>query len=166
MAINVEKELAFIDLAADVLKISAQERAFMRKWVDLGHEYSSRLWELIIQHKAETKFEDVAHQDFHDGSEAKSASTRLNAAGNAIVGQISNVTGKTGYIRVACYNNWKKKIDFFLLPPNHNCTAYFSEAAGNRGSIRFSYSRRTNRYSNYLEWYRVHSLQDVCKKIK
>ena len=162
--INIEKEFAFLDLAAEVLKISKQERAFIRQWINRGHEFSSKLWEEMIQKLAKTKFTDVAHMDFADGTESKSACTRLDANKGGIVGQITNVDGKTGWIRVACYNNWKKTIDFFLLPPNHTVKAYFSAATGNRGHIKFSYNRSADTYSNNLELYRVKLVKDVCKQ--
>ena len=58
--INVEKELAFLDLAADILKYTRSERAFIREWINKGHEFSGRIWEELIEKLARTKFNDTA----------------------------------------------------------------------------------------------------------
>lgn len=168
--INKDKELAFLDLAADILKYSRTERAFIREWINKGHEFSSRIWEEIIEKLAKTKFTDVAHMDFTDGTEAKTGCTRTHMHKikhhTNICGQITNVAGKIGFIRVACYNNWTQNIDFFVLPPNHTAKAYYSKATGNQGCIKFSYNRSNDTYSNNLETYRVKSVTDCCKPLR
>lgn len=167
--INVEKELAFLDLATDILKYTRSERAFIREWINKGHEFSGRIWEELIEKLARTKFNDTAHMDFTDGTEAKTASTRLykkKEGSTGIVGQITNVAGKTGYIRVACYNNHSKKIDFFVLPPNHDVTIRLTKSQGNKGCIQFSYSRKDDTYSANLEKYRVKNIKECCKQFR
>ena len=170
---NRGKEIAFVELAADTLKLPLQKRMFFMELVDdFASEFSGKLWEKIISHKARLKSIDAAGYDFSDGSEAKTGSTYMNAKhknGNtyyAPIGQITNLDGKPGYVRVAIYNHIKNNIDFFLLPPKHKVKCYFSKAAGTRGTAKFSYSRVNDTYSNNLELYRVRNLQEVCKKIK
>lgn len=161
--IVMDKEYAFIDLAADVLKISRSERSYMRKFVrDFENDFSGKLWERIISRLAGIKCTDVAYKDFSDGSEAKTASTReyTDSKGyTTICGQISNCQGKKGWIRVACYNSHKSDIDFFLIPPKHKCKF-------DGGMIRFNYNRTKDTYSNSLEDYRVASIFQACKKLR
>lgn len=162
--IVLDKEYAFIDLAADLLGLSRTERGYMRKFArDFENDFSGKLWERIIARIANIECTDVAYKDFCDGSEAKSASTReyINSKGHSrICGQITNCKGKTGWIRVACYNNHKEDIDYFLIPPDHECTF------DNYKKIRFNYNRTLDTYSNSLEQYRVASVYEACKKVK
>jgi hypothetical protein len=161
--IVLDKEFAFIDLAADVLKLSRTERGYMRKFArEFENDFSGKLWERIIARIANVECTDVAYKDFSDGTEAKTASTReyIDSKGDGrICGQISNCEGKTGWIRAACYNSYKGDIDYFLIPPHHNCTF-------DAGMIRFSYNRTKDTYSNGLEQYRVSSVYDVCRNVK
>ncbi|CAB4162611.1 hypothetical protein UFOVP787_71 [uncultured Caudovirales phage] len=163
---NLQKELSFLELTGHLLGFSDQKIAVMRELITEDQsEFSARLWEKTIAKLAKTKFTDVAHKDFSDGTESKTASTRRDVKGK-IQGQISNVSGKTGWIRVACFNNYKNVIDFFLLPPDHDCKSYFSPANGDRGSIKFTYNRKEDTYSNYLEKYRVKNAKAACVQMR
>jgi len=163
--INIDKELAFLDLAVDVLKFSRGKRAFIREMIlEYNQELSAKFWEKIIEKIGKIKYKDNHHMDFSDGSEAKTSSASLSRG--RVSGKITNVSNKTGYIRVACYNFWKKNIDYFLLPPKHKCKMLFSEATGNRGSIYFSYNRTLDTYSNNLDKYRVKNIKEVCRRKK
>lgn len=169
---NRNKEIAFVELAAVSLKMPLQKRMFFMELVDdFASEFSGKLWEKIISHKLKVKCTDVAGCDFSDGSEAKTGSTRTTYSSKngkkypGTSGQISNLSGKTGYIRVAIYNHVKNSIDYFLLPPKHKVKCYFAEATGNQGCAKFSYNSTEDTYSNNLELYRVKGLKEVCKKI-
>lgn len=163
---GLQKELSFLELAAPILGFSREKTAVMRELIiEDQSEFSARLWEKVIAKLAKTVFTDVAHKDFADGTESKTASTRIGSK-NAIHGQVSNVSGKTGWIRVACFNNHKNMIDFFLLPPDHECAVYFNPASGQRGSIKFTYNRKLDTYSNKLEKYRVRNVQSCCVQMR
>lgn len=164
---GLQKELSFLELAAPILGFSREKTAVMRDLIiEDQSEFSTKLWEKVIAKLAKTIFTDVAHKDFTDGSESKTASTRRDKSKNVIKGQIANVSGKTGWIRVACFNNHKNMIDFFLLPPDHECTAYFTAATGTKGTIKFTYNRKLDTYSNNLEKYRVRNVQACCVQMR
>jgi len=163
--INIDKELAFLDLAVDVLKFSRGKRAFIREMIlEYNQELSPKFWEKVIEKIGKIKYIDDHYMDFSDGSEAKTSSTFISKSG--VKGNISNVSGKTGHIRVACYNTWKKNIDYFLMPTNHKCTVSYTKSRGNKGNIHFSYNRTLDTYSNNLDKYRVKNIKEVCRRKK
>jgi hypothetical protein len=170
---NREKEIAFVELASDALKLPLQKRMFFMELVDeFASEFSGKIWEKIISKKAGIKFVDEAGRDFSDGSEAKTGSTYTKYTTKngkkypSTKGAITNLHGKTGYIRVAIYNHVKKSIDYFLLPPGHKVKCYFTASNGNQGSGQFSYNISEDTYSNNLELYRVKNLKEVCRKFR
>lgn len=170
---NREKEIAFVELAADALKLPLQKRMFLIELVnDFASEFSGKLWEKIIERKARLKAIDAAGYDFSDGSEAKTGCTWITYSMKSngkrypnISGNITNLHGKTGYVRVAIYNNVKKSIDYFLLPPGHKVKCYFTASSGTKGTAKFSYNTKEDTYSNNLELYRVKNLKEACKNI-
>lgn len=170
---NKPKEIAFVELAADVLKMSRQEKLFFIRLVDeYNSEFSGKLWEKIISKVGNIKLVDAAGSDFSDGSEAKtSCASKQPEQKNGktyyrIKGAITNLAGKLGWIRVAIYNYHKNDIDFFLLPPGHKVKCHFTESSGNRGKAPYTYNRQNDTYSNNLELYRVRNLKEVCKRKK
>jgi hypothetical protein len=164
----LDKELAFLTIAADVLKLPEIEVNILRKYiVEDNHEFSSKLWERIVCKVGKFKFVDGFGFDNSDKSESKTGSTRVvinHRYYESVVGQITNVTGKIGHIRAAVYNVHKKCIDYFLIPPDFDCNFYTSEKCP-QGSIKFSYNRRNDSYANSLEKYRVENLKEVCKPV-
>lgn len=161
----IGKELAFVNLAAKHLGFTKTEKKHMINLVNRGCILSPQLWEMIVENVSGLKFVDKNGYDFEDGSEAKTGSCTLQLKKStgyyAVKGQITNVSGKDGVIRAALYNDWSKKIDFFLLPPGYLCKSYAYEKCP-QASIKFSYSRKNDTYSNGLEDYRVFFVEDVC----
>lgn len=163
----IGKELAFIEMAAKEIGFTRAEKKHMINLVKRGCILSPQLWEMVVEKVLGLKFVDQSGYDFEDGSEAKTGSCTLqlkNSTGYySVKGQITNVSGKDGYIRVAIYNDWADRIDFFLLPPGYACSSYSYEKCP-QAQIKFSYSRRNDSYSNGLERYRVSGLEHVCVK--
>lgn len=161
--VNKNKERAFVELAADVLKWSDEKKAIYLELVEDEIQVSGKLWEKIIAKKAKIKISDGRGYDFSDMSEAKTGCTRT--VGKSHSGSINNMAGKDGWIRAAIYNHYKDSIDFFLLPPEHTVKCYFNKYDGAKGRVMFSYSYIKDTYANNMEQYRVNSYKDVCKKI-
>lgn len=166
--IILDKELAFLQLAFEHLKFSPSEQKTMHTLVERGCILSPQLWEMIVEKLGGLKFINEHGYDFNDFTEAKTGSCNWkfdSARGtDSITGQITNVGGKIGHLRAAVYNVYTKKIDFFLLPPNHYCSTYSSNS-NKQESLKFSYSRYRDTYSNMLEHYRVKDIHEVCGKI-
>lgn len=163
----IGKELAFVELASKELGFTRAEKKHMINLANRGCILSPQLWEMVVEKVSGLKFVDRSGYDFDDGSEAKTGSCTVqmqkSTGYDMVKGQITNVSGKNGYIRVALYNDWTNRIDFFLLPPGYGCSSYTHEKCP-QAQIKFSYSRRNDSYSNGLEIYRVYDLKDVCSK--
>ena len=166
---HYKKELAFVDLASEVFEYPKHYKdniLFMIR--EYGIDFSSCAWEKIVAKVANTKRTNVAHMDFRDKSEAKSLAALYyfnhSKGSGSVRGNINNISKKVGYIRVACYNCHKDSIDFFLLPPNHECKVNYYESVRN-GKLAFNYNRQRDTYSNGLELYRVKDYKEACKEI-
>lgn len=166
MTAVLDKEISFVDLASTYLSYSPDEINTLIKLVERGAEISPHLWEMIVEQESGIKFVNKDGYDFEDFTEAKTGSltVRKNSKRVYSKGQITNVSGKIGHMRVAIWNELKNSIDFFLIPPNHYCTTYTSPATP-RASIQFSYHKKNDTYSNNLELYRVKLLNEVCVKV-
>lgn len=168
MTAVLNKEIAFVHLASIFLDYTENEVQTLLKLVERGAEISPHLWEMVIESFSGIKFVNKGGYDFEDFSEAKTGSMtiRYNSASgyNSNKGQITNVSGKIGFMRVAIWNECTDQIDFFLIPPNHCCTTYSCKSSP-QASIQFSYSKRNGTYSNNLETYRVSSLKEVCSAV-
>jgi hypothetical protein len=168
MVALIKKEIAFVNLASQYLDYTKEEISAYMKLVERGAEISPHLWEMIIEKISGIKFVNQNGYDFEDYSEAKTGSLTVrfdhNKGYNTKKGRITNAANKIGYMRVAIWNEWYDSIDYFLIPPDHSCTSYSSEA-NPQGAIQFSYSSNNNRYSNNLQEYRHFLIEEVCQPI-
>lgn len=166
MATILDKEIAFVKLASNYLNYDSLT---LMELVRGGAEISPHLWERIIEKISGIKFVDKNGYDFEDFTEAKTGSltirTRSDTGYVDRKGRITNTTGKIGHMRVAIWNGCTDCIDYFLIPPDHNCTSY-SSTNNPQGAIQFSYSIRNDTYANNLEEYRVQTIEEVCKRVE
>ena len=166
MSINIEKELAFLQLAIEEEVYPKNCRRFMTNLIHKGAVFAPYIFEAIIENKTGMKqLVNESHRDFEDNSDSKTSCVTLYKAKGryeTYKGCISSAKNKIGYIRAAVYNGCTKTFDYFLIPPaNQNACSY-----NYQGNIHFNYVQSTRTYTNDLELYRKKSLKEVCKKIK
>ncbi len=163
----LDKEKAFVEIASKYLDFTNAEKKHMINLVNRGCVLSPQLWEMIVEKVSGLEFVDQSGYDYSDLSEAKTGSCTVRFQATTgydqVAGQITNIGDKQGVIRTALYNDWTKKIDFFLIPTNHSCTTYTTKKCP-QASLKFSYNRYRDEYSNGLERYRKKNLEEVCQK--
>jgi len=98
---------------------------------------------------------DKAHFDFSDLSDSKTASISINPskAGSSYCGEITNVSGKMGALRVVIWNPHKAELLYYFLPKSfweNNVT----RTAKGFGKITFTYNVNKGIISRFNE-YRV-----------
>ena len=144
MTHQLDKELAFIELASQVLDYSKTEKNHMIKFVKRGGIVAPQLWEMIVEEKTGSKFIDEEGKDFEDGSDAKTSTCSMRESEKGYIthkGVISSVGNKTGYLRVAIYNECASEIHYFLIPEKHNCNISYTNT-NPKGRIEFSYKQK------------------------
>ena len=77
MTHQLDKELAFVELASQVLDYSETEKNHMIKFVKRGGIVAPQLWEMIVEEKTGSKFIDEEGKDFEDGSDAKTSTCSM-----------------------------------------------------------------------------------------
>lgn len=168
MTLTIRKELAFLDLAAKHLDYTHLEIEAYRKLISHGGVISPQIWQMIVEKYSNSKFVDEDGYDFEDFTEAKTGSVSLGwdkkKDCSTRNGRITNVKKKIGYMRVAVWNDCSRFIDYFLIPPDHDCKSY-SSAANPAGAIQFVYAETKDTYSNGLEKYRCYDVEYVCRPI-
>ena len=144
MTHQLDKELAFVELASQVLDYSETEKNHMIKFVKRGGIVAPQLWEMIVEEKTGSKFIDEEGKDFEDGSDAKTSTCSMRESEKGYIsykGTIHSVGNKTGYLRVAIYNDCVSEIHYFLIPKKNNCRiSYYDNDP--RGRIPFSYKQK------------------------
>jgi len=108
------------------------------------------------------------HRDYEDGTDAKCLGilTRYQEIKGVrrmvIRGAVTGVSKKVSWIRLGVYNDFKKDIDYFLIPNEHGCRIRFHNGSGR---IQFQYSAKKDSYSNGLNDYRVPGIEEVSADI-
>ena len=167
MAINVNKELAFIKLAIwEGLYPNDVQPYFedlARSGVPLAPVFFEKLIAMLTR---QTALANESYRDFADDSDAKTASCSEYVTNNGYCtykGMIGSAEHKIGYIRAAIYNDETGEIDFFLIPPaksRDNLINY-----NYMGGIPYTYNIYSRKYSNNLQLYRKKNLKEVCANI-
>jgi hypothetical protein len=113
--------------------------------------------------------------DFGDGSDAKTATitwrtrrTRTSHSYTCNKGQIQNVGGKCGDLRIVVYDEPNECLHYFLIPAKL-VTAY-STNGSIRGTLRLktiqiSYNKEIDSFGR-LDRFRVKSFKDICQTTK
>jgi hypothetical protein len=167
MTLILRKEFAFLSLVAQYLDYTDAEIKAYEKLITHGAEIAPQFWQMIIEKLSGSKFVDANGYDFADFSEAKTGSVTMGFNHNKGYatrnGRITNAKKKIGYMRVAVWNECVHRLDYFLLPPDHDCKSY-SCTANPVGAIHFGYAETKDTYSNGLEKYRS-NIENVCRPL-
>jgi hypothetical protein len=103
------------------------------------------------------------YMDYKDGTDAKCIGMLLkyqrrpDGIRKTIRGTVSNVSRKSKGIRLAVYNEFVKRIDYFLIP-----SKAIARLVGGKKSIHFQYSHTKDRYTNGMDEFRVLTIMDVA----
>jgi hypothetical protein len=165
MSFNLEKELAFIDLAVEEGVYDKEFKNYLVQFAKNGATLAPTILEHIIEKRAGLKILlNEHHRDFEDNSDAKTSCATLYMCRKIFPvykGCIGSAEKKLGYIRAVVYNGFTKKMDYFLIPPPDDNLCNYNY----QGNIHYTYNKSSGKYSNNLELYRKKTLKEICTNL-